>query len=251
MNKNELIPKIIHYCWFGNNEKPKEVKAIISNWKHILPDYEIIEWNEQNFDINQYEYTKAAYMEKKYAFVTDVVRLFALKEYGGIYMDTDVEVIKPLNPLLINQAFTGCETEKMCVTGTIGAKKNNPWITLLLNDYKERQFYNDHGKVDLTTNTTRITDLTKLHYGWKEKDTNQDLKDVFIYSSDYLCAKSYHTGKINKTINTFTIHHFSGSWKSNKDKLQSKVLNLIKKTITGLVGEDRFDRINKKIRKKN
>lgn len=126
-NKNQ-IPKIIHYCWFGGNNKPKSVRTCIDSWKLHCPDYEIIEWNESNFDINSNLYTKQAYDSKKWAFVTDFVRLKVLYDNGGIYMDTDIEVLKPLDIFLYHEAFSGFEWVDRIPTGIIGAKKHNEWI---------------------------------------------------------------------------------------------------------------------------
>src|SRR5699024_8907222 len=127
-----MIPKIIHYCWFGGNELSKTTKVCINSWKKKLPDYKIIEWNESNFDINSNQYVKEAYQAGRYAFVTDYVRLYVLYHYGGIYMDTDVEVLKSLDSFLKHQAFTGCENEKNSVTGIIGSEKDHEWIKTLL-----------------------------------------------------------------------------------------------------------------------
>ncbi len=243
------IPKIIHYCWFGNNEKPDDIKLYIEGWKENNPEYKIIEWNESNFDLELFPYAKQAYESGKYAFVTDVVRLYALFNYGGIYMDTDVEVLKPFDDLLHHKAFTGCENDKMCVTGTIGSRIKNKWVEKLLSYYDDKNFIHDDGKLDLTTNTNSITRITTNEFGWVPMDSKQDLDDVYIYSSDYFCAKSFYTGKINVTENTYTIHHFKGSWKTGSDKLRSKILNLVKKFLINLFGDETFNKVNKKIRK--
>ena len=127
-----MIPKIIHYCWFGSNKKPRKVRKCIAIWKKLLPDYEFIEWNEDNFDINMIEYAKEAYNEKKYAFVSDVARLYALLQFGGIYMDTDVELLKPLDSFLNHRAFCGFESENFLSTAMIGADKGSEWINFII-----------------------------------------------------------------------------------------------------------------------
>ena len=244
----ENIPKKIHYCWFGRGPKPNNVLKYIEGWKKIHADYKIIEWNEDNFDLNQYDYVKEAYEAKRYAFVTDVVRLYALYTEGGIYMDTDVELIKPLDDFLDNEAFTGCERKDMCVTGLMASKPRGTWIKALLDNYNGRSFIID-GKVDLTTNTSVITDITKNEFGWKEMNTTQHLKEVTIYASDFFCAKSYKTGKVHLTENTHAIHHFNASWKTPQEKIKSKILDTLKFIIITIFGEKLFNKINKATRK--
>lgn len=244
MDVQNSIPKIIHYCWFGNNEKPQEVLDLIDGWKHKNPDYTIKEWNESNFDLNMYDYAKEAYESKRFAFVTDIVRLYALYNEGGIYMDTDVEVLKPFDDFLHHQAFTGCETPEMCVTGTMASRKNNVWIKSLLEYYDNRKFLDENGKVDLTTNTKSITNITIDKFNWEKSDLYQDLVDVAIYPSDVFCAKSYKTGVVSETENTVTIHHFKGSWKTESEKAKSKYMTKAKNLIIRVVGEKNFNRIN-------
>ena len=222
------IPKLIHYCWFGQGQMPELAIYCINSWKKYLPDYEFILWNEDNFDINCNEYVKEAYESKKFAFVTDYVRLYALYNYGGIYMDTDVEVLKPLDKFLKHQAFTGCENNKICVTGTMAAEKNHKWIEDLLKEYDERKFILFDGSYDTTPNTQIITKVTMEKYGWKPLNEHQVLKEgLNIYPFDYFCAKDLQTGRIDISENTHTIHHFSGSWLSRRDKLKSKIQRII------------------------
>lgn len=222
-----MIPKTIHYCWFGGNELPEETKKCIATWKK-LPDYEIIEWNEKNFDINSNQYVKEAYDARRYAFVTDYVRLYALYHHGGIYMDTDVEVVKSLDKFLEHQAFTGCENENMCVTGTMGAVKEHSWIKDLLDYYTNQHFLMADGSHNTKTNTKIITEITGKKYGWKNKDTYQILKDdLHIYPYDVFCAKNFKTGKIENNENTHTIHHFSGSWHTKEEKIKRRIIKFI------------------------
>ena len=148
-----MIPKIIHYCWFGGNPLPKSAEKCIKSWKKYCPDYEIIEWNESNFDINSNQYVREAYENKKYAFVTDYVRLYAMYNYGGIYMDTDVEVLKPLDCFLDNHAFSGFESSGYIPTGLMASEKEFPLFRELLKYYGNRAFVNPDGSFDTTTNT--------------------------------------------------------------------------------------------------
>lgn len=214
-----MIPKVIHYCWFGRNKLPKLAIECIESWKKNLPDYKIIEWNEDNFDINSNQYVKEAYESKKWAFVTDYVRLYVLKEYGGIYMDTDVEVTQNLDEFLNCGAFSGFESNNYIPTGIIGAEKDNKWIERMLQEYDNKKFIKEDGSYDMTTNVVLITDITKKEFNIKLNNTYQELKHrVIMYPSDYFCPKSYETGKIRKTKNTYAIHHFSGSWHSDEEK---------------------------------
>lgn len=218
------IPKIIHYCWFGKGEKPELAKKCIESWKKYCSDYEIKEWNEDKFDINSNEYVRQAYEAKKFAFVADYVRLYVLCQEGGIYLDTDVEIIKPIDKFLENKAFAGFESRHALLTGVIAAEKNNPWIQDLFSMYKDLKFIDEQGKMDLTTNVVRITELSEKEYGLNLESSHQTLKNgiVTIYPYDYFCAKDYDTDKICITENTHTIHHFSASWHGEKEKKQAE-----------------------------
>ena len=211
-----MIPKIIHCCWFGRNPLNAEAKYMMSTWKKFCPDYEIKLWNEDNFDVTQNIYCKEAYAAKKWAFVSDYFRLKVLYEYGGIYMDTDVEVLKPLDELLKYDAFSGYETPTSIPTGIMGSVPHNEWIALLLDDYKDRHFILPDGRLDITTtNVQVITRLTTKKYNLKlDGKTKFFGNNMVILPHDYLCAKDYLTKKVNVTENTFTIHHFAGSWVS-------------------------------------
>lgn len=240
-----MIPKTLHYCWFGPNEIPESIKDNINDWGKKLPDYNIKLWNEDNFDINMNSYVNEAYEAGKYAFVTDYVRLYALYNHGGIYLDTDVEIVKSLEPFLNHQAFTGCENNENSVTGTIGSVKGHEWIKTLLNYYTDKNFILPDGSYDLTTNTTIITEITINQFGWKPLDEQQELRNgLIIYPFEYFCAKDYKTGKIHETENTYTIHHFSGSWKSNKSKVVTKITQLI-----GPENTEKLQRIRRSFKK--
>lgn len=206
-----MIPKIIHYCWFGGKPLPKMAKKCIESWKKYCPDYEIIEWNETNFDLNYNLYVKEAYEAKKWAFVTDVVRLYALVTYGGIYMDTDVEILKPLDDFLELEAFSGFEAKDRIPTGIMASAKSSPLFVELLNDYSEARFLKADGELDLTTNVKRITDKC-LKYGLNLNNQKQTVNGLTLFPSDYFCPKDSDTLKINLTKNSYTIHHFDGSW---------------------------------------
>lgn len=214
-----MIPKKIHYCWFGGNPLPVLAQKCITSWKKHCPDYEIIEWNESNFDINCCYYVREAYDAKKWAFVSDVARLYALVKCGGIYMDTDVEVIKPLDDLLDYDAFSGFETKTQIPTGIMSCSESHPLFAELLHDYDNMHFIRPDGSYDLTTNVTRIT-KTCLKYGLRLDDTFQTVNDFTLFPHDYFCPKSIDTGIVTITDNTYTIHHFNGSWLSDESKYE-------------------------------
>lgn len=236
------IPKIIHYCWFGGKEMPDDSKRYIESWKKYCPNYQIIEWNEKNFDLNSVLYVKEAYEEKKWAFITDYVRLYALHKFGGIYMDTDVEVLKNLDEFLDNEGFSGFEREDAILTGIMAAEKANPFIKELLDEYKDIHFRRKDGSLDLMTNVTRITNCG-LKHGLKLNNKEQTVWHYKLYPKEYFCPKDYQTGQINITSNTYTIHHFSGSWHSPR---QNKWLSL-ERTITNRIGSHRMAFLKKSI----
>lgn len=225
-----MIPKKIHYCWFGGKELPEDVKKYIDTWKKYCPDYEIIEWNENNFDVTQNQYCKEAYEAKKWAFVSDYARLKVLYDYGGIYMDTDVEVVKPLDDLLQYNWFSGFESEDRIPTGTMGAGWNSTVIKIFLDNYNERHFIKDDGSFDLTTNVEVMTKLLKEKYKVQLNNTRQIFDDnSLLLPFDYLCAKSFFTGEISETENTYTIHHFKGTWRTKNDIRKDKVRKILVK----------------------
>ncbi len=214
-----MIPKIIHYCWFGNNSMPKLAELCISSWKKYLPDYELRLWNEQNFNVNEISYVREAYDSKKYAFVTDYVRLYVLYTYGGIYMDTDVEVLKNLDIFLQLPAFTGFENPREVPTGIMASKKNGDWVREQLDSYKGRKFILSDGSMDLTTNVQTIT-LKMQAGGFLLNNSYQIYKEqMHVFPKDYFCPKE-SSGLIKLTNNSYCIHHFSGSWQPMRLKVK-------------------------------
>lgn len=211
-----MIPKVIHYCWFGRSPLPELAEKCIESWKKYCPDYEIIEWNETNFDINCCEYVREAYEAKKWAFVSDVARLYVLINYGGIYMDTDVEVVRPLDDLLIYIAVSGFESETRIPTGLMGSCAKQELFKEFLDGYKNAHFKRHDGSLDLTTNVTRITDHC-LKYGLQLNNSIQTIKGFTLLPYDYLCPKNFETGELKITENTFCIHHFDGSWHTEEE----------------------------------
>lgn len=216
-----MIPKKIHYCWFGRNPKSDLALKCIESWKQKLPDYEMIEWNEDTFDIEENVYCKEAYEAKKWAFVTDYVRLKVLYEYGGIYMDTDVEVLDSLDEFLSCKAFSGFESDCSVPTGIMASEAGHPYVKELLEYYNDRHFLLEDGTYDETNNVMIITAMTQKK-GLVLDNTMQVIEDFVFYPKDYFCPKSWKTRKINITENTKTIHHFAGSWLSEEIQRSNK-----------------------------
>lgn len=228
-----MIPKIIHYCWFGGKPLSDDTKKYILTWKKYCSDYEIIEWNENNFDIYQNQYCKEAYKAKKWAFVSDYARLKILYDYGGIYLDTDVEVCKSFNDLL-NLDFYSCYENDKISTAVLGAKKKDWYIEMLLNDYNNRSFITVSGEYDYTTNVQRISDITYKKFNLIKCD-NYDLitNNHVIFTSDYFNPKDVFSGKISKTKNTYAIHHYEGSWQSRTQKNKM----ILRRLLTNILSE--------------
>ena len=218
-----MIPKIIHYCWFGGNPLPELAQKCIASWKKFLPDYEIKEWNEGNYDVRKIPYIAEAYDAKKYAFVSDYARFDILYQYGGVYFDTDVEVIKDMSEILNRGAFAGVECAGALNAGLgIASPAAMEIYTEILESYKNEHFLNPDGTLNLKTVVTRVSEIF-YKYGFKKEDTIQDIKGVRIYPTEYFCPKNYQTGKTNITKNTYTIHHYDGSWLSPKAKFFNKL----------------------------
>lgn len=225
-----MIPKIIHYCWFGGKEKPEEVKRLIDTWKKYCKGYVIKEWNESNFDINQYAYCRDAYQHKKWAFVSDVARLWALYHEGGIYMDTDVEVLRPLDNLLEHKAFLGFEGTQWIATNIMGAEPENELIGKFLNSYQQREFIKADGSLDQTTNVEEWTRMLTHSYGLILNGEKQQIYNFTVYPSEYFTPYDYLNGKITRTPQTYTIHWFSQSWIGNA-KWRTKLSQLFHRLI--------------------
>ncbi|ULL13909.1 glycosyl transferase [Paenibacillus sp. H1-7] len=206
------IPRIIHYCWFGRGDKPKIIKKCMKSWNKHVNGFQFMEWNEDNFDVSSIPYVKQAYEAGKYAFVSDYVRLYALYHYGGIYMDTDVEVLQSLDRFLDHEVFSGFEDEKHVPTGIIGSVKGHGWIKSLMDYYNDKTFLLADGSFDLTTNTRIITDSC-LKYGLIANNEFQVLRNgLTLYPRTFFCPYDYINGASFITKDSYTIHHFAKSW---------------------------------------
>ena len=260
-----MIPKTIHYCWFGRNPKPKLAEKCIKSWKKHCPDYEIIEWNEDNFDLNAAPlYVRQAYEVKKWAFVTDYVRLKVVYDHGGIYMDTDVELLKNLDFLLSYNAYFGFESDKRVATGLgFGAQKATPVLKEMMDDYEEIPFILLDGSYDMKPCPYRNTEHL-LHYGLRQNGNRQILNgNILILPTAYMCPVSCADGKCIKTKETISIHWFSASWQTKEYRaLRTEMTKQVKKVdsihfiihlpnriLLTVLGSERYEKLKKWIKK--
>ena len=226
------IPKTIHYCWFGANPLSRLAQKCIASWKKYLPEYRIILWNEYNFDTSAFCFTEEAARSKKWAFVADFVRIYALYHYGGIYLDCDVEVKKNLDCFLNHQFFTGFELPNYpVVTALMGAEAHHPWLKELLDYYLARHFIKSDGTPDLTTNTVILTESLKKRYAVNLNNTKQLLDDgICIYPQEYFCPLTIRGGNKQKYVdNAYAVHWFSASWLSPQARLKLKIINILRR----------------------
>ena len=224
MRRTRVIPKIIHYCWFGGKEKPDSVIRCVESWKKYCPDYKIKEWNDSNFDIHVSDYCMEAYAAKRWAFVADYARLFFLYKYGGIYMDTDVEVIRPFDPLMNHNGFLCFENNNYVSIGTFGVAVKSPLVWDFLESYKNRHFKRADGTYDTTTNLKIITQVLLERYGIRLNGKEQILLgDVLLLPMEAFIAKSYLTGWIMKDERTYAIHHYSATWRDKESRKRAEL----------------------------
>ena len=211
-----MIPKVIHYCWFGGNPLPKSAVKCIESWKKFCPDYEIVQWNESNYDITKNEYMHEAYQCKKWGFVPDYARLDIIYQNGGIYLDTDVEIVKPFDDLLEHTFFCGVEqdSEYVALGLGFGAEKNNPTVRLLRDKYDQLHFLKD-GQMDVTP-APRINTAVLETLGYRFQPGVFTCADATVYSSEYFCPQNFITGETTVTENTYSIHHYDASWYSEE-----------------------------------
>ncbi len=215
-----MIPKIIHYVWVGGNPKPKNIQRCMKTWTKHLQDYQIIEWNEQNFDIHENKYVEQAYQAKKWAFVSDYIRAKAVYEMGGIYMDTDVLVLDNLHDLLGNRAFVGFENKENPFTAVFGAEKGHPLIKDMLSYYDDRDFTFDKQDQLAGVNTVSVSDILKNKYGAQPNNKEQQLQTgIHVYPDGVLC---------NPSAQSKTIHVFTGTWMEGAKPLKRKIVTALK-----------------------
>ena len=229
-----MIPKVIHYCWFGRNPLPESAIKCINSWKKFFPDYEIKEWNEDNFDVNIIPYTKEAYEVKKYAFVSDYARFWILYHHGGLYFDTDVEVIKPMDDIIELGPFMGVEVgatsggEPPRVAPGLGLGVN-PGLGLykeILDYYQGLLFLDKNGEPNQVTVVTHTTNVLIKH-GLKNSNEIQEVAGVWIYPRDYFNPLNDNTGKLDITKNTRSIHWYSKTWLERKNPIRTWLVRRI------------------------
>lgn len=207
-----MVPKKIHYCWFGGNPLPDSAKKCIESWRKFCPDYEIIEWNESNFDVNCCNYVREAYQAKKWAFVSDVARLYIIAQNGGIYLDTDVEIVKPFDSLLENEGFMGFESKEFVALGLgFGAVEGNRLVQELADAYRSLSFIKADGSYNLKPIPQYTTEILKRH-GLQPNGQYQVIDGIAMLPMEYLCPFEFTTGKMKITPNTYSIHWFDASW---------------------------------------
>lgn len=220
-----MIPKIIHYCWFGRGQMPALAQKCIASWKKFFPDYEIKEWNEDNFDVNIIPYTQEAYEAKKYAFVSDYARFWILYQYGGLYFDTDVEVIRPMQKIIEHGAFMGCEhdateTTLPCVAPGLGlgVEAHSALYKDILDLYAGLHFRNPNGTLNFKTVVQYTTEVL-VRYGLACQSGLQSVGGISIYPKEYFCPIDYRTKECVITSKTVSIHHYAESWHGHKQRM--------------------------------
>lgn len=232
MNNNQSIPKEIHYIWFGRGEKSDLIKKCIETTKEILGDWEIKEWNEDNYDIERSKYMKEAYDCKKYAFAADFARYDILYNHGGVYLDTDVELIKRIpDSFLEDEGFAGMEGNNKVAPGLVFAvKPNNPIVKEIIDDYNKDRFLENDGNYNYKTVVDRTTEVLQRH-GFELSGKEQIIEGIHIYPCDYFCAYDFIAEDFDITDNTISIHHYEATWLKGKTKIKRKIRNILRKTL--------------------
>ncbi len=219
-----MIPKIIHYVWVGRNPKSKLIQECIATWKKKLPNYQIIEWNEDNFDIHENSYIEQAYTAKKWAFVSDYIRAKAIYTQGGIYLDTDVRVLDRLDPLLNDKAFIGFENNEYLSAAIFGAEKGHPLMKDILDYYDQKNFTFDSNNQLAGVNSLSVTEIVTKNYGLKLGNFDQNLSQgLHVYNDGVLC---------NPSGSSKTIHLFTGTWINGRHSLKQKIVTTLKRHIS-------------------
>lgn len=241
------IPKIVHYCWFGNGEKPQNVRDCIASWKAKMPDYEFMEWSESNFDVeNAIPYVKQAYEARKFAFVSDYVRIQALYRFGGVYFDTDVEVLKPFEEYLEDiPMLLGFESERSLLTAFIAVEKEHPYIKEFLDSYESRSFLTEDGTYDLTVINKGFSELMERKGVDLDRNEYQQIgEEIKVYPIEYFCGFDMNNWHEAVTDTTYTVHHMAGSWVSGGGNMKKKVIKLVQKVI----GNQNYDKLRRMLK---
>lgn len=218
-----MIPKIIHYCWFGRGEKPELAKKCIASWRRFCPDFEIREWNEDNCEYLAMPFMAEAYAVKKYAFVSDVMRLIVLEQHGGVYFDTDVEVVRDISALLNDEGFIGFENDQYVNSGqVVAAEAHHPVIQAMIEEYKTLHFTNADGSLN-TVGCPRLNTDVMERFGLVRNGQEQVITGIHTYPADYFNPLDSATGKLTKTPNTYSVHWYSMSWQPWYRQIRVKI----------------------------
>lgn len=240
-----MIPKKIHYFWFGNKQKPDQILEYIKSWKKNFPDYDITEWNEDNFDVNCCKYTQEAYAAGKYAFVSDYARLYVLYNYGGIYFDTDIEVCRSFDMLLSNHKMVlGFEDKHYVLTAFMASEPGMKCIYELIQKYNSKSFVKDNGKYDTLPNPVIVTDILEKNGLVANGKRQMFQPECEIFPYDFFSAFNIAKQKLIVTENTVCIHHCMGSWQTRREKIKP----FVKSVIVNFIGEEKFDNIKKMVK---
>ena len=239
-----MIPKIVHYCWFGHNQKSKLIEKCISSWKKYLPDWEIIEWNESNYDVYKNEYISEAYRNQKWAFVVDFARFDILNQHGGVFLDADVELLKPIPDDMLNHpAFTGFETSSTVAPGLIFASEvGHPMLQKIMDVYRSKQYGQIiNGKIE-----TIVDIVTEILYrdGLIKNNKMQNIKGVVVYPQEYFCCFNHETQNFDIAEETISIHHYAASWSPWYRKFYFKMIKIAAKVL----GKERYLQMKKVIK---
>lgn len=241
-----MIPHIIHYCWFGKNPKSKLIRRCIASWREFMPAWEIKEWNEDNYDINQNEYMLSAYRNGKWAFVVDAARFDILNRYGGIFLDTDVELLKPLPAeMLAHPGFTGFESEQTVAPGLIFAvRAGHPLLREMIDIYRRKKF-----GVKVNGRTETIVDIVTgllIKNGLKPNNTFQMVAGIAVYPRDFFCAFNREIQNFELTDNTVSIHHYAASWSTWYRRLRFQMI----KWTAVILGKETYLKLKRMFKKK-
>ena len=222
-----MIPKVIHYCWFGGKPLPKDAEKCLKSWRRFFPDYEIKRWDESNLDVNSIAYTRDAYAAAKYAFVSDYARFWVLQNFGGLYFDTDVEVVKPMDDIILAGPFMGVEQQDEEVITVapglcIGAEPECELFKMLVEQYQQASFLNPDGSLCLK-NVVEIMTECLAERGLKNVSEIQECAGFKIYPKEYFCPIDYKTRVMRMTDNTRAIHHYAESWVPRSTRVKNAI----------------------------
>ncbi|WP_051207847.1 glycosyltransferase family 32 protein [Butyrivibrio sp. AE3006] len=246
LENGKTIPHIIHYLWFGGLDKPENVRKCIASWQKYCPDFEIREWNEDNYDIHKHPFMEKAYKDKKWAFVSDYARLDVLYEYGGIYLDTDVELIKDITPLCENSGYIGFETNEFVNDGQgFGCIPKLPVIKEMLSVYDGDDVFGVFNGEEQFLESPKLRTMVLLTHGLKPDGSRQNVAGMEIYPVEYFAPKDYRSGKVTITPETYSIHHFDASWQSKSSRKYTVLMRICCRTLGNDAGYKLFQSLMK------